>query len=38
VLRRALGLVCGTGPVVGFIADKEGLTVNSMSGDADAEC
>ncbi len=32
VLRRALGQVRG-GPVVGFVADKEGLTVKSAFGD-----
>ena len=38
VLRRAFGNFRGTGPAVGIIAGKEGLTVKSMSGDVAVEC
>ena len=38
VLRRAFGNFRGTGPAIGFIAGKEGLTVKSMFGDVAVEC
>ena len=37
VLRRAFGNFRGTGPVLGFIADAEGLRVRAMSADAAVE-
>jgi hypothetical protein len=37
VLRRAFGSFRGTGPAVGFIADKAGLTAKSMFGDIAVE-
>ncbi len=36
VVRRALGQV-RVGPAIGFIADREGLTVKCMSADASIE-
>ncbi len=38
VLRRAFGNFRGTGPAIGFIAGKEGLTVKSSFGDVAVEC
>jgi hypothetical protein len=38
VLRRAFGNFRGNGPAIGFIADKEGLTVRSIYGDVAIEC
>ena len=37
VMRRTFGPFRGNGPAVGFIADKEGLIVRSMSTDAAVE-
>ena len=37
VMRRAFGNFRGTGPQIGFIAGKEGLTAKSMLGDVAVE-